>query len=460
MGNSLSQRFLSTPAAEPVKQLAFDDPKSMEIGIFWDYENVRVPRYVDVCDAWNFIRKAVDKAASDVAPAKHPIIAERRLYFDSRSPGELNTDRVKLDMSGFTLVDCPQRNQKETLDKKIIVDLMHFAWERYARRTSCCVVLIASDGDYSYMLSRLRDLGTVVVVVHDTNTSDVLLHSAHCNLHWTGDVLVESSLPTQPLTDPPDGSSVVGAESAAGRSPPLADSPTPMLDQLASQFVTLLCAWIESKDGQQRVTASQLGDFYQANPSADRSVLPAKKKLQFLCNHAGGRLRFVPDAAGGYAELVPIDERGPGPVNLRDLREPMARLGDMQEAADHVSMASMNSPPVLATTTGIGDGLTTNLSVGYLQAFLICLRKQKRRAGQGETNCTNYWVKDAQVGEAYYKLKGFKDQDRYKSVKESARVGGFVEIGGNAPSAVKLRLTPMGEAAIRQLPDADAEGAD
>jgi len=115
MGNSLSQRFLSTPAAEPVKQLAFDDPKSMEIGIFWDYENVRVPRYVDVCDAWNFIRKAVDKAASDVAPAKHPIIAERRLYFDSRSPGELNTDRVKLDMSGFTLVDCPQRNQKERL---------------------------------------------------------------------------------------------------------------------------------------------------------------------------------------------------------------------------------------------------------------------------------------------------------------------------------------------------------
>ena len=67
---------------------------------------------------------------------------------------------------------------------------------------------------------------------------------------------------------------------------------------------------------------------------------------------------------------------------------------------------------------------------------------------------------DAQVGEAYYKLKGFKDQDRYKSVKESARVGGFVEIGGNAPSAVKLWLTPMGEAAIRQLPDADAEGAD
>ena len=250
---------------------------------------------------------------------------------------------------------------------------------------------------------------------------------------------------------------MVGAELAAGRSPPRADSSTPLLDQ----FVTLLCAWIDSK-GVQRVTAARLGEFYQANPSADRSVLPANQKLEFLCNHAEtrGRLRFVPDAAGGYAELVPIDERGPGPVNLRDLREPMARLGDMQEAADHVSMASMNSPPVLATTTGIGDGLTTNLSVGYLQAFLICLRKQKRRAGQGETNCTNYWVKDAQVGEAYYKLKGFKDQDRYKSVKESARVGGYVEIGEAGPGAVKLRLTPLGATVIRQLTDADAVLAD
>ena len=64
------------------------------------------------------------------------------------------------------------------------------------------------------------------------------------------------------------------------------------------------------------------------------------------------------------------------------------------------------------------------------------------------------------MGEAYYKLKGFKDQDRYKSVKESARVGGFVEIGDDAPSAVKLRLTPTGADAIRQHTNADAEGAD
>ena len=163
MGNSLSQRFLSTPAAEPVKQLAFDDAKSMEIGIFWDYENVRVPRYVDVCDAWSWIRKAVDRAASEVAPARTPVIAERRLYYDSRSPGEKNTDRVKLDLSGFTLVDCPKRNNvKETLDKKLIVDIMSFR----IKLENSCVVLITSDGDYAYALNMLRGFGVKTVVIH------------------------------------------------------------------------------------------------------------------------------------------------------------------------------------------------------------------------------------------------------------------------------------------------------
>ena len=35
-------------------------------------------------------------------------------------------------MAGFTLVDCPTRNLKETIDKKIIVDVMHFALTRVA----------------------------------------------------------------------------------------------------------------------------------------------------------------------------------------------------------------------------------------------------------------------------------------------------------------------------------------
>eukprot|EP00966_Prymnesium_polylepis_P151831 3507725-Prymnesium_polylepis.1 len=68
-------------------------------------------------------------------------------------------------MAGFTLVDCPSRNAKETVDKKIIVDVMYFALTRVARQQPACVLLLTSDGDYAYMLSRLRDLKVLVVVV-------------------------------------------------------------------------------------------------------------------------------------------------------------------------------------------------------------------------------------------------------------------------------------------------------
>jgi hypothetical protein len=73
-------------------------------------------------------------------------------------------------------------------------------------------------------------------------------------------------------------------------------------------FVTLLCAWIRTR-GEQRVTAAQLGDFYAAHPSVDRSVLPANKKLEYLCGHAEarGRLWFQNDpnvSGGGWLEIV------------------------------------------------------------------------------------------------------------------------------------------------------------
>ena len=86
------------------------------------------------------------------------------------------------------------------------------------------------------------------------------------------------------------------------------------------QFVTSLCAWIkETKGAQQHMTAADLGKFYIANPSIDRSVLPQAKKLQFLCDHqdARGRLSFHPDqdaAGGGWLQIV---ESSPSPSAAR-----------------------------------------------------------------------------------------------------------------------------------------------
>ena len=124
------------------------------VGIFWDYENVRVPGNKTTAGAVDAIRRLA---------LEHGTVVEQRLYYDSRHETEQYTDRINLDMSGFTLVDCPKRNNvKETLDKKLIVDVMSFR----IKLENSCVVLITSDGDYAYALNILRGFGVKTVVIH------------------------------------------------------------------------------------------------------------------------------------------------------------------------------------------------------------------------------------------------------------------------------------------------------
>ncbi len=97
--------------------------------------------------------------------------------------------RASLDMAGFTLVDCPTRNEKETLDKKIIVDVMRFAYSRVNRKQDACVILLSNDGDYAYLLSLLRDIEVQVVVIFDGRPAAALLQACDSSLSWRYDVL-------------------------------------------------------------------------------------------------------------------------------------------------------------------------------------------------------------------------------------------------------------------------------
>ena len=78
-------------------------PPAVNVGIFWDFENVRIPKHIKSTVAANRIRDAV---------IGHGQIVERRLYCDSRKDSESYTDRENLDQGGFTLVDCPARGRK------------------------------------------------------------------------------------------------------------------------------------------------------------------------------------------------------------------------------------------------------------------------------------------------------------------------------------------------------------
>ena len=157
-------------------------PPAVSVGIFWDFENVRIPNHIKSTVASNRIRDAV---------IGHGQIVERRLYYDSRKLSESNTDRENLDQGGFTLVDCPTRNRKETLDKKLIVDIMAFASRNAYSSTPSCVVLITSDGDYAYTLSKIRDFGVKTIVINgpETHTANVLFTSCEHALSFQHDVL-------------------------------------------------------------------------------------------------------------------------------------------------------------------------------------------------------------------------------------------------------------------------------
>jgi uncharacterized LabA/DUF88 family protein len=147
-----------------------------DVGVFWDYENVKVPNHYRTSEAVNAIRNAI---------SSYGRVLEKRCYYDSKKLTEANTDRSTLDLCGFTLVDCPTRGRKETLDKKMIVDILGFAWERVGNKIPACVVLISSDGDYSYTLSKLRDIGVRTVVIHGMlNFAQILLDCCDEAISW------------------------------------------------------------------------------------------------------------------------------------------------------------------------------------------------------------------------------------------------------------------------------------
>jgi hypothetical protein len=155
---------------------------AFDVAVFWDYENVQIP-------VWCSGVKASDAIRSNVIPFGR--IVDRKLYYDSSKLSDrTNFARSELDSSGFTLVDCPSRNSKETLDKKLIVDVLFFAWERASRGAKACVVLITSDGDYSYTLARLRDIGVFTVIIFRPDVvAKILIDNADVVMSWEYDVL-------------------------------------------------------------------------------------------------------------------------------------------------------------------------------------------------------------------------------------------------------------------------------
>ena len=209
-----------------------------EIALFWDYENAPLPVSVSPADAAKALQVAVSRFGQR--------IEMRRVYFDPYKSGR-PADPSGLDSSGFDLVHTPARNMSSTLDKKLIVDVLSFAWDSSSKGREPCVVLITSDGDYAYTLSKLRDRGVMNVVMYGPNcvTTDVLVSNANAALTSRGKQLYREDVDPEDkdralAAAPPSTALVVStAARAATYAPPPPVSTTSQYGRVIAQTTQL-----------------------------------------------------------------------------------------------------------------------------------------------------------------------------------------------------------------------------
>ena len=154
------------------------------IGIFWDWENIGIPP-VPVKKVPELLKKM-----RSVLLRYGSHIKATRIYHDSTKADIQSKHAIKkehrrpLQLLGWTVDDCAcvrwqqtgrgvdhGTNVKEVVDKKIIVDIMEFAYDH--RKYGCTVVIISNDADYGYLLSRLQNHGVYVVVVFSENAYEL-----------------------------------------------------------------------------------------------------------------------------------------------------------------------------------------------------------------------------------------------------------------------------------------------
>src|SRR3569832_1418605 len=95
---SSSNMVCSPLPAVTTSPFSLPDTGNTDVAVFWDFENVKIPEW---CPAV----KASDCLREKLLPFGR--IVERKLYYDSSKKTEQFMDRSDLDLSGFTLVDCP-----------------------------------------------------------------------------------------------------------------------------------------------------------------------------------------------------------------------------------------------------------------------------------------------------------------------------------------------------------------
>mmetsp|Transcript_16995 Transcript_16995/g.44287 ORF Transcript_16995/g.44287 Transcript_16995/m.44287 type:complete len:485 (+) Transcript_16995:62-1516(+) len=441
-GMGSSQQF--KPAPPTVNSLHDGVPR--RVGIFWDFENVKLE------DGWSgprTVNRIRDTVLAKLPPGSK--IDEMRLYFDTEkaeqnalakadvcmghSDNHPLSFKAGMDLSGFTMVDCPTRNTKETLDKKIIVDCMGFGMK--PSDMPATVVLISGDGDYSYMLSVLRNRRVTSLVIHrDIKvTARILTESCDMSLHWAFDVLG----PTQVRKIGPVPRLKTAAAAAAAAGSAAAVAPTAATHK----------SWVS-------VTATQGG---APTTSTAAAAAPAPKptisKTSSTLDRARPPSLLVPNSDGGFDFAASMAEEGTSEEFCMFGRAGYAALHDVpiEEVTDEVVERTRSkhrgyatyflhspSPGIIDAAIPAMDPLDAEsplviqinkaLAADHEDARVDLFSKIVRNdlstvdtilalaadAHKGGTDL----IHGANLAEAYYKKVGVKDKARYKAVVAGA----------------------------------------
>jgi len=371
----------------------------MDVGVFWDYENVRCPNNMDASQAANAIRNAV------LALPNVRRIQLNNLYYDARKANEAKTDRVGLSELGIHLIDCPSRGsgQKETVDKKLIVDAMHYGLTALDP-VKACVVLITSDGDFAYLLSTLRNSRVHTVVIHgeQPTTAKLLLDACDISMSWRHDVLEPH------VVNGGDG----GGGPMSIRPPSLPGSATTVAP--APAVAVALSGTVSSGDdfsagvGSSRLAASSAAPAAAAAPASGSDDVP----------------EHTTAAAGVHDELTDISPPDGAPLP-----------GDNQEAFE---LAATHLPVIGEDRSSLSDD-TEGRHITFLYCLATLLRNRPtfaavdRVSGASFEDGSQGWlhskVTDGSVAALFYQRSGgVVDQERYQALRDSAEAGGFAII--------------------------------
>lgn len=155
------------------------------IYIYWDFENVRISNKIKTINAITILNSIREKLK------EFGIIRDRKVYIDAQSPTEINTPRGELNLSGWSIIDVPHRGKKETIDKKMVSDILWTVVNEEKRKSlkNLMICIITSDTDFSEELNNLRDEGIYTCLIYGTNATKMLIDSSDLSIDWHKEIL-------------------------------------------------------------------------------------------------------------------------------------------------------------------------------------------------------------------------------------------------------------------------------